>query len=302
MDKEAIWTLIQENLQALNPFYLEAMGKAIQDSGVPDHWFGLSLARGCEPEPLSFNRIQELYPYADSERLDTMLESLVKAQMLERVSIDAYMLTDVGRETVEGIYTAAHKELKTVEPLPKNKMADLNDLLLQLVEAIVVAKEPEDKWSFCYSRWTDPGRGLTGVVRTDQYLTDLYRFRDDAHVASWKKHGTCGGAWEVLTVLWREGAKTCGELVETLSFRGRDEVWYEQNLVDLIARGWVEEEVGKYRATEKGSTIRQRAEEETNRIYFAPWEILNEGQIGELRGLLESLNESLIQISNGQEG
>jgi hypothetical protein len=277
------------------------MGRAIQDSGVSDHWFALSLARGCEPEPFTLNRFVEIFPYTNSERLAPSLEALVKADMFDRVGEDAYVLTDIGRETVEGIFESAHQALGGIEPLPKIKMDELNNLLLTLVEAIVQAPQPEEKWSFCYSRWTDPGRDVSGAVRTDQYLTDLYRFRDDAHIAAWKPYEVSGAAWEVLTFMWREEAKSPNELVEALSYRMREEEEYVQILRDLTNREWVEIIEQNYQVTAAGEKIRQEAEDRTDHIFFAPWESLNKDQINDLQSLLKTLKAELTHMANSNE-
>jgi predicted transcriptional regulator len=180
-------------------------------------------------------------------------------------------------------------------------MDKLNNLLLQLVEAIVLAPEPGNKWSFCYSRWTDPGRDTPASVRTDQYLTDLYRFRDDAHIAAWKPYKVSGDAWEVLTLIWREEVKSPNELVEALSYRGRGAEDYVRILNELIDLGWVEITDQIYQVTAVGKKLRQEAEDRTDRIFFAPWESLNKDQINDLQNLLETLKDELAQMVSRDE-
>ena len=186
IDQKQLWTLAEETMRAFAPFYREAMQKAIQDSGAPDNWFALSLARGSDPAPFTVERNHALYPYTAPDRFAETLEELARLELLERVGEGAYRLTDLGRKAVEDIFEAAHQGLDAVEPLPAGEMDQLNGLLYRIVEATLAAPEPDEKWAIAYSRWTDPGEGASGSVKTDQYLTDLLRYRDDAHIAAWK--------------------------------------------------------------------------------------------------------------------
>ena len=172
-------------------------------------------------------------------------------------------------------------------------MDQLNSLLYRLVEATLAAPEPEEKWAMAYSRWTDPGAGASGSVKTDQYLTDLLRYRDDAHIAAWKPYGVSGHAWEALTFIWRGEASTAEELVEKLPFRAHPVEDYQEALEDLATRGWLVEEAGTYQLTEKGKQIRKEAEEATDRHFFVGWAALSEEELAQLQDLLTRTKESL---------
>lgn len=297
MDKEKLWSLVEETMQAFRPFYQDAMQKAIQDSGAADNWFALSLAHGSDPAPLTVERCHALFPYTALEQFAENLEGLARLELLERVGEDAYRLTDLGREAVEGIFGAAHQSLAALEPLPADEMNQLNDLLHRLVEATLEAPEPENKWAIAYSRWTDPGENAPGAVRADQYLTDLVRFRDDAHIAAWKPYDVSGHAWEALTFIWRDGAHTAEELAETLSVRGHSVEVYAEALADLSGRGWVEETPDGYQVTEQGRALRQQAEEATNGLFFAPWTSLSDDENAQLQGLLTQLTSNLQEMA-----
>ena len=297
LDKEQLQSLMAETMQAFTPFYWGAMQKAIQDSGVPDAWFFLSLARGSDPQPLSLERVRALAPYGAQGPIVERLEKLAQLELLERVGDDAYRLTDPGRETVEGIFEAAHQDMTSIETLSAGDVDQLNSLLQRLVKATLESPEPDEKWSLAYSRWTDPGEGAPGAVKTDQYLTDLLRFRDDAHIAAWRPHGVSGCAWEALTFVWRSDARTAKELEKKLPYRGYTAEAYAEVLANLVERGWIEEADDGYQATDKGQTLRQQAEDETDRIFFAPWACLNVRESVQLHGLLARLKDELQQLA-----
>ena len=301
-DQKQLWPLVEEAMRAFEPFYREVMRKAIDESGVPDDWFALSMARGSEPAPFTVERFRGLSPYTARERQVEMLEKLVQLELLERVEEEAYRLTDLGRETVEAIFGAAHQALGAAEPLPAGEMGELNRLLRRLVDATLEAPEPEDKWAIAYSRWTDPGEDAPASVLTDQYLTDLIRFRDDAHLAAWKPYDVSGHAWEALTFVWRGEAGTAEELVEKLPYRSRTVEDYREALRDLVTRGWVVEESGACSLTEAGTQVREDAEEATNRLCFAPWACLNGSETARLRELLARMRDELRSAAGDEAG
>jgi hypothetical protein len=296
-DRERLWPLLEEAMRAFSPFYREAMGKAIQDSGTPEHWWVLILVRGSDPVSFTLERFQAMSPYTAEWRLVDILDGLVRLELLERVGTDAYRLSGVGREVIEHIFEAAQRSMVALQPLVPGDMVKLNALLARLVEASLSAAEPREKWSIAYSRWTDPGEGAPEAVHTDQYLTDLLRFRDDAHIASWKLYGVDGLAWEALTFVWRGEASEARELAEKLSHRGYTANEYEEALQDLVARGWLTGEGGAYRATQEGQSVRQKAEEATDRIFFRPWSCLSAGEMERLAGLLAKLRDSLHEMA-----
>jgi len=297
-DQTELWTLMQETFQSLMPFYHLSMRQAIAASGAPDNWFYLSLARGSEPEALTMERLQALAPYAAPGATAPRIEQLVEQGLLEPAAPDAYRLTDQGRAAVEGIFDAAHQCLETVQPLPAGRMERLHLLLARLVQATLDAPEPAEKWALALSRWTDPGEQAPAAARLDQYLTDLYRYRDDAHVAAWQPHDIAGHAWEALTFIWRGDAGTAAELAEQLQpYRAYSAEDYEQALADLVSRGWVVEEDGSCKLTDEGKKVREQAEADTDRHHFVGWSALSPAELAELYDLLAQANKGLIATS-----
>ncbi|MCP4543543.1 MAG: hypothetical protein GY832_41045 [Chloroflexi bacterium] len=301
-DKAELRSLIQDTMQAFSPFYQEAMGKAIQESDAPNSWFGLSLAHGSDPQPFTIERYQEMAPYASPGRFVEMLEELAQLELLERVGEEAYRLTDLGRGAVEHIFDAAHQGIGSIEPLPADEMDRLNSLLHRVVQATLDAPEPAEKWAMAYSRWTDPGEDAPGAAKTDQYLTDLLRYRDDAHIAAWKPYDVSGHAWEAFTFIWRDELGTADELVERLPFRAHPVEEYQKALQDLAGRGWLVEEAGAYKLTDKGKQVREEAEEATDRHFFVGWSALSKEELTQLQDLLSRAKLSLQKATLSQLG
>lgn len=83
MDREQRWSPVEETMRAFGPFYRDAMQKAIQDSGVPDNWFALSLAHGSDPAPFTVERCHALFPYTARERFAKALDEFAQLELLE---------------------------------------------------------------------------------------------------------------------------------------------------------------------------------------------------------------------------
>ena len=300
MDMKQFLPLVNETMQAFNPFYREAMRKAIEDSGSPDNWFALSLARGRDPAPFTAEQYQAMFPYTALERFTEALEELAQLELLERVAEKAYQLTDLGREAVADIFDAAQQAMEKIEALPTDEMDRLNSLLYRVVEATLAAPEPKEKWALICSRWTDPGESASGSVKTDQYLTDLLRYRDDAHIAAWKPYSVNGHTWEALTLIWQDEAHTAEEVIEQRPRRGHSVEDYQAALQDLTARGWVAEENGAYNITAEGKQVREQAEEATERNFYVGWSALSEDELTELKDLLTRATDNLRATARDQ--
>jgi hypothetical protein len=72
-------------------------------------------------------------------------------------------------------------------------------------------------------------------------------------------------------------------------------------LQDLVSRGWIVQENGRYVSTEQGSKLRQQAEDATDRYFDAPWLALGQAKMEEARGLMEKLAQTIEPPEEQQE-
>jgi DNA-binding MarR family transcriptional regulator len=302
MDSQKIFELLQESMGAFAPFYQQEMRQAIEDQGLPNQWFALNLAHGAEPEPFTVERLHGMTPYTKYSQFADNLAELKRQKWLLPTGDGAYRISAKGRRAIEIVFETAQKAIGAVDVLSASELETLCGLLQSLVEASLSAEEPTDKWALKYSRWTDPGQKTAPAVKIDQYLTDLIRFRDDAHIAAWKPLNVSPQAWEALTYLWRNEAHTAEELAEKLVFRGFSAKEYQKALCELAERGWAEQTLDGFRITEGGERLRQKTEEETDRIYFCPWESLRESEIEQLLDLISRLRDRLKIMAAVPEG
>lgn len=295
MNIASLWLTAQEALQALGKHYGPEMDRAAAELNLPE-WYGWLLpALVFDPEPISARRLRVRSPYTSARLYKERLANAAKQGFLVPVTgtENEYRLTELGRQATQRVIGAAYAKMATLQPLPPTEQERLANLLLRLVKSCLTAPEPPGKWCIIHSRRTDPDDDASVMVRIDQYLSDLSAYRDDAHLAAWQPHHIEGHAWEAFTYLWRGEATTLDGLCQKLERRGylRDE--YKQAIEDLIKRSWVAERAGEYQVTTRGKEIRQRAEETTDRYFYAPWSCLSQEETEDLRTLLIHLRDGL---------
>jgi ribosomal protein S19E (S16A) len=280
--------LANDILQGLSPYYQEAMLRNYLAHGSPNSWFGVNPVRASAPSPYTLAMAQQRNPYSSAERQAEFLAGLAEQGLLTQ-SNGGYCLTDAGRSLIEGFFDSAHKVLDSVTPIDPADLDELSELLSRVVAATLAAAEPTEKAHLLDSRWPDPGPESAALTRIDQYVTDLARYRDDAHLAAWRPYGVSGPAWEALTYVWREQAGTAAELAEQLPNRGYDEAAYDGCLQELAGRGWLAEIGGRYQLTEAGRDVRQAAEAETDRLFNIGLSALGPAREERLWQLLDKL-------------
>lgn len=179
--------------------------------------------------------------------------------------------------------------------MPQSELKRLVDYLIRLCEATDAAPEPPSH--FCQATYKNYKRTFPSDAPLTRLFAHYYKeldfYRTDAHVAAWGVHNIAGNCWEAFTVIWNGEADTFDKFFEEYSDRGftRDE--YAQAFQELVSRGWIEENDGRYQVTAEGKRLREEAEALTNKYFFAPWSCLNESELEELSGLASQLRDGL---------
>lgn len=300
-DKLSIYNTAIDAANAFAPFYQqEAVGK-IQETGARESWFALLNAAAVAPGALSIERFMAVSPYTSITRIMGALDSGLENGFLSGSKEDGYQLTGKGRALISAFFDTAQDLIAEAPVLEDAEMGQLAAYLHRLVAATKMLSEPAAKPNLENSLWTDPGPDAPFTLLVDQYITDLRLFRDDAHTASWQKYGVDGRTWETLTFLWRGDAHNAAELQEKLEGRRFSEADYAASLAALAEKGWVTRDAEDWRITEAGSAVRQAGEEETDRIFFAPWDNLADSELNDLHDLLRRLLQQLVEVAPAAE-
>ena len=179
-----------------------------------------------------------------------------------------WYLTEKGRGLAAAMHEAARAHYATLTPLPKDDLAELARLLDRAFLASAKADEPKKRqhtaFAFGY-RGDEPPAG--SFAQLDVAVYGLWQVRDDCHMAAWRASGRSGPEVEVLTRLWREEAADEAALSDLLTHQRPEDV--EAAVARLRSEGLVETRALK--ATAAGATVRQKIEDETDRLFFTPW-------------------------------
>lgn len=280
-----LYALIGDGMQALSPHYQQVVARVFETNNMTGRdWFAGALALGIETEALTPAYINYLMPYGHIDRDRAWLVAVAEHGFLQEAAPDAFRLTEQGRSAVQAFFTEAQAALAAV-PVKGTDIKRLVALLGRVVAGIEGNPEPAAKRFFLNSRATDTG-DLAPLARIDQYLTDLSRFRDDAHVAAWQPYAVEGIVWEAFSFIW-EG--NFAEFPERLEGRGYPAEALARIMAELVDRGWVQAAGEAYALTAEGAALREQAEVETDRLYFLGWGMLSEAEIAEVAALLRAL-------------
>lgn len=179
-----------------------------------------------------------------------------------------WQLTERGRGLAQAMHEAARAHYATLAVLPEEELSDLARLLDRAFLAGATSPEPRERkhtpFAFGY-RGDDPPAG--SFAQLDAAVYGLWQVRDDCHVAAWRAAGFAGPDVEVLTRIWRHEAADETALAELLPHQRPEDV--RASVARLRLDGLVEPDV--LRTTQRGAQVRQKIEDETDRLFFMPW-------------------------------
>lgn len=142
------------------------------------------------------------------------------------------------------------------------------------------------------------------AVTASLAANELWAFRDDCHIAAWQDAGYEGPAFEVLSFVWSSpadvtwtkigGHGTIEDLAKALQTR-QDRPDLERNVDALVGRGDLQSDGDAVRLTPRGKATRDAIEEDTDRRYFAIWDLDDAAtaRLGEdLRAVIDAFPKS----------
>ncbi|MDX1437032.1 MAG: hypothetical protein R3335_09490, partial [Anaerolineales bacterium] len=254
-----------------------------------------------DPQPISAERMLDWSPYFNPVEHADRLERVAEAGLLERTGDGQYALTGKGRSAMDEISDGFYLLLGELPVLTPERSEMLEGLLKKLVDASLDAGQPASKLRLAVVHGAHPDGQYSRMARIDMHIDDLNAFRDDSHIAAWHGLDVSPQAWEAFTFVWRDKAADGAALAEKLPFRGFSAESYEEALQSLVDKGWLHKTGSGYGMTEAGAAVRQQAEDDTNRAFFAPWEAIRQVDVNRLRFLLARLKKELEELESSKE-
>ncbi len=283
--------------QAIGTLVQPALAPMWEDAGIlkPALPFSLLQLASFDPAPISGETINRRFPYGKAERWDVLFEALAGKGLAHQLS-DGYTISDKGRACLTGVLNAFSNHLTQVEKqleMPKEKLERLEQLLGVMIQSALQMGDPPGAWCVRHSHNHFNPEYAT-LAKIDLYLDDLNAYRDDAHLASFKDLAIPGNSWELFTDMWRGDFEDIPQYAQKRAIRSYDETEYQTALDDLTDRGWVAVNgAGGVELTNDGVSVRQEAENLTDRYFFSAWATMPDNEIGEIRELLTQLLANL---------
>ena len=296
-DQSKVFQLLGETTGSIFPLAGEIMGPLFEENFTEQRFYQPAfMAYQLAPKILTETLFQQRTPYTNPDAIHENLVDAVKAGYLEEEGVDGYRASQKGRDAIELVHKKFYNHINEVSQLPAEKMKSLAGMLRVLVEEVGKTELSSGNLSFSLVRDGHPEVNPGTLAEVDQLLDDLNAFRDDAHIAAWTPTGVSGQVWEALTFIWNGDASTAAELVEKLPYRSYTEDEFQKGLDKLVDKGWAEVGDEGFILTDTGKEIREKAEQETNDLYFGPWEVLSTEDLDLLGELLAELKETNLKF------
>ncbi len=292
----ALWKSMQQALGMLYRTYQTAFTDFIRHTGLPDSVLGLLLAaETLEPGIISPEKLMVRGPYTAEQTWMGRLQIAAEKGLLMEPEPGEFRLSQVGRQKIHALVKEVQQAIAAADPLEPQDSQRLASLLGKLVEECLFTPPPPDTWSIRLAYQLMPGESPP-LPYTEQALSCLQAYRDDAHLAAWRPGGLRGAQLETLTLIWRGKAASLDEIYDQLAARGFERHDYQAALRELRQRKWVVGKDQAIRMTEAGLSYREQVEKDTDRYFFQPWQKLEPSERVELACLLSSLRTGLMAL------
>lgn len=293
LDEKELWSLVLETENAIVQQYRAAFDQFRIAKDVDNWTTGILIsALTFEPQAISPALLSVRGPYT---AVETYLEKLADAAsrgLLTEVDPGSYHLTAVGRADIQNLIDQGRDLMAMADPLPRDDSLRLADMLRKLVVSCLEAPSPPGKWCIRHS-WKLMPTNNPPLPYTEQAISCLSGYRDDAHLAAWQASGLSAAALEALTIIWRDEATSLDELFQKLSRRGHNREVYSRALDQLRRLTLIVGSNRSFRLTPSGQVFRDQIERDTDEYFFKSWSCLEAEERVELADLLERLQTLL---------
>lgn len=304
MHLNSIWAILEESMDILGGYGYPAMDKAATEFALePGYFTWVAAIWLFGAQTFTTADFMRMFPYGLACVNEECFASAAQKGYLISNGNSGYIRSNEGLNIARKLWRAAGDSLLHLNPIPVKQLQRLFSYLDRLTEASLTAPAPP---FHCYISHKHKNYNLFG---TESPLEDfvvrfgvLAAYRDDAHITVWQSYGVEGHMWEAFDQLIHHEALPIDSLYSKLQRRGLLQEVYQQDVQDLVRRGWIKEIVGVYLVTAKGRCLREKAEVLTEHCFFAPWLCLSESELEELSLLASQLRDGLKTGKAGNNG
>jgi len=294
MNNHGLWNLTRETGSAIAAHYRPVIEELAEKSELDGRSLSLLLAvLTLEPDNTTPSHLLVRDPYSSAELFFARLASAARSGFLGEVAPGEFRLTPEGRALVQRFVEEARQAMVDADPLAAKESRRLAELLRKLVNQSLDAPPPPNRWSIGLSYKLMPPMDPP-LPYTEQCISCMAAYRDDAHLAAWRGTGLSATALETLTLIWRDQRASLTELARLLSHRGHAPQVYVDAVDELEKLGYLQGLDDNLALTEKGQKFRDRVEADTDKYFFSPWGCFTEGERNELERLLSRARDGLL--------
>jgi hypothetical protein len=293
MNDQDLWGLIRETGRAIWPHYQPVLERILENTGLDGRSMSLLIAvLTIEPDTTTPAHLLIRNPYTSAEQYFSSLAHAARLGYLGEVSQGEFRMTPEGRRIAQQFIDEARYAMAQADPLQLPESQRLAGLLGRVVQSSLETPPPPNPWSIGLSFKIMPSFDPP-LPYTEQAISCLVAYRDDAHLAAWRGTGLSATALETLTLLWRSEADSFSELVDQLAHRGHSNDVYMDAVTDLTEREFIENSESRLRITTKGQRFRDQIEHDTQSFFFAPWSELSPDEKDEAGELSVQMRDGL---------
>jgi len=296
-DEQKVWQLMGDTSGSIYPLAQDIMRESFEQNFTERRFYLPILIISGISGSLTVDLYSKRNPYSNPAGLEKLFADIASAGYFDEDGNGGYLLSEKGTNAIKSTNETFYNHISKVDQFPADKRKELTALLGKLVDACSKADLVNGRLSFEISRNGHPTVEADSLAQIDQHIDDMNAFRDDSHISAWTPSGVNGHTWETLSFVWNGEANTVEKLVERLPFRNYTAEDFTKTLDDLTERGWIAPGDDGYKVTETGKKIREDAEAETDKNFYAPWASLSDDDLANLEELLNELKEINIKIA-----
>ena len=213
---------------------------------------------------LSRERYRWRIPYQTLEPWTPIWDELVSAGFAA-VAADGWMLSKRGVMLCEDLHRSARRYLESLT-LPGAELKRLS-AALRVLHGKIPARAERAQCAMAGLPLQAEIR--SDILRFDRFASELWNFRDDAHIMAWQAARFAGPTLDVLSHLW-EGTDSLEQLVLELDGR-QSESSVDKEVTRLVESGDIDQRGNFLALTSRGKARRALIERETDACYFEGW-------------------------------